>query len=117
MAHVRFQPFCSVLQLIDPVCPLRFLGDGTFCAKFCDLNAPNAQGICQHIYDEAGCNVNVPAAYRDGVFESCEGDDQAPVQPGVTAIPKSYNCIQYKSSDLYPNSVSPVCKLVLVTRN
>lgn len=33
------------------------------------------------IYDRAGCGVNAPAAYRDGVFDSCEGDDQ--LFPGV----------------------------------
>lgn len=37
--------------------------------------------MCEHIYDRSGCNVNAPAAYRNGTFDSCLGDDQLP--PGV----------------------------------
>ena len=31
--------------------------------------------------DRIGCQYNAPAAYRDGVFEKCKGDDQD--YPGV----------------------------------
>ncbi|KZV83511.1 hypothetical protein EXIGLDRAFT_842877, partial [Exidia glandulosa HHB12029] len=80
-----------------------FIGSQAFCMKFCDDQAPNAAGICRHTLDTVGCNTNVPASYVDGVFLSCEGDDQAPVQVGVTAIPSSSNCQTLTSSVLWPN--------------
>jgi hypothetical protein len=79
-----------------------FIGSNTLCGKICDPNAPNAQGICQHIFDTIGCNTNVPAAYENNTFLSCLGDDQAPVEPGVTAIPASSDCTTYQSTQLWP---------------
>ncbi|KZV83513.1 hypothetical protein EXIGLDRAFT_777472 [Exidia glandulosa HHB12029] len=78
-----------------------FIGGDVFCMKLCDAKAPNAMGLCEHIYDTYGCGVNVPAAYKDGVFESCLGDDQLPVKPGVTDIPASSSCTPAQSASLY----------------
>lgn len=52
-----------------------------------------------------GCEVNVPAAYEENVFLSCLGDDQKPVQEGVTDIPASSSCTTYQSSQLYAAGV------------
>jgi len=79
-----------------------FIGSGVLCGKACDPNAPNAQGICQHVFDVEGCNTNVPAAYQNGTFLSCLGDDQAPVEPGLSAIPASSDCTTFQSTDLWP---------------
>ncbi|KZV85082.1 hypothetical protein EXIGLDRAFT_654400 [Exidia glandulosa HHB12029] len=78
-----------------------FMGSNIFCQKLCDPKAPNARGLCRHELDEAGCDVNVPAAYRDNVFESCLGDDQASPQIGKTDIPASSSCTTYASTELY----------------
>ncbi|EJD45984.1 hypothetical protein AURDEDRAFT_113884 [Auricularia subglabra TFB-10046 SS5] len=56
-----------------------FIGGGTFCFKACDPNGANPVGLCQHIFDRIGCTYNAPAAYTDGVFLSCLGEDQDPV--------------------------------------
>ena len=69
--------------------------------KFCDNTAPNAAGICRHTLDTVGCNVNVPAAYEDNVFLSCEGEDQDPVAIGDTRIPATSNCKTFASSELW----------------
>lgn len=79
-----------------------FMGSGQFCMKFCDEKAPNASGLCRHTFDTIGCGPNVPAAYQDGVFLSCLGEDQDPVTPDNTRIPASSNCVTYQSTDLYP---------------
>lgn len=66
-----------------------------FCIKVCDPAGAHAADFCQHIYgmtmisfplecmtdtrselDRIGCQYNAPAAYQDGVFEKCKGDDQ-----------------------------------------
>ncbi|KZV83512.1 hypothetical protein EXIGLDRAFT_683698 [Exidia glandulosa HHB12029] len=80
-----------------------FIGSNTFCLKLCDNEAPNASGLCRHRLDTIGCLTAVPASYQDGVFLSCEGDDQAPVAVGVTDIPKSSNCQTFTSSALWTN--------------
>ncbi|KIJ29424.1 hypothetical protein M422DRAFT_99961, partial [Sphaerobolus stellatus SS14] len=108
-----------------------FLGGDVFCFKICDPNSPNAANYCQHIYDRIGCKYNAPAAYVDGVFESCLGDNQdfpgvytgddgavstytqpdeslgplttIPYQPRT---PASSSCTQYKSTDLYAAALS-----------
>jgi len=72
--------------------------------KLCDPTAPNASGVCRHEIDTMGCGVAVPAAYRENVFEECEGDDQRPVQVGVFDIPASSNCKTFASTDLWPVS-------------
>lgn len=58
------------------------------------------------MFDTYGCGVNVPAAYAPGVFESCLGDDQLPVKPGVTDIPASSQCTPAQSVQLYTALVS-----------
>ncbi|KAH7096220.1 hypothetical protein BKA62DRAFT_783335 [Auriculariales sp. MPI-PUGE-AT-0066] len=65
----------------------QFIGGGIFCLKLCD--------------DKLGCNANVPAAYQQGVFESCEGDDQKSIEEGVTDIPASSLCTPYQSAQIY----------------
>lgn len=103
-----------------------FMGGGTFCMKACDPAGPNAAHFCEHIYDRIGCQYNAPAAYVDGVFESCEGESQdypgiytdaaGAVQtytqppeslgaistiPYTARMPKSSNCVAATSSAIY----------------
>jgi len=74
--------------------------------KFCDETAENASGLCRHTLDTYGCGIAVPAAYRNNTFESCDGDDQQPVQVGVFDIPASSNCRTFASTELWPVSLS-----------
>ena len=85
----------------------QFIGGDMFCMKLCDGSAPNAMGLCEHIYDTHGCGVNVPADYTPNVFLSCDGDDQRPVQPGVTDIPASSNCVTHTSAAIYAALPTP----------
>ncbi|KAF5337666.1 hypothetical protein D9758_013021 [Tetrapyrgos nigripes] len=102
-----------------------FMGDGTFCAKACDDTQPNAEHLCEHIYDRIDCTWNAPNNAQEGVFERCDGDDMTPVgvytsngqtltwtQPpesegAVTSVPytptpaASSNCVTFSSADLY----------------
>ncbi|KAF7437207.1 hypothetical protein PC9H_004043 [Pleurotus ostreatus] len=112
-----------------------FMGGNAFCFKVCDPSGPHAANYCQHIYDRIGCAYNAPNNAKEGVFESCEGENQdfpgvytqdgrtltytqppealgpitsVPYQPRV---PASSNCKQFSSSALYtytPSSVMPV---------
>ncbi|PVF94345.1 hypothetical protein CPB86DRAFT_740678 [Serendipita vermifera] len=106
-----------------------FMGGGAFCLKACDPSRPNAAQYCQHIYDRIGCKYNAPAAYQDGVFESCQGDSQdfpgiytqngqvmtyqqppedlGPITsiPYEPRIPASSSCTPGVSSSLYANAV------------
>jgi hypothetical protein len=77
-----------------------FMGSGVFCMKLCDPKARDAAGLCRHTLDTLGCNVNIPAAYVDNVFETCLGDDQKPVTPDLTDIPASSSCTQFSSTAL-----------------
>lgn len=61
-----------------------FMGGGTFCLKACDPAGPNAARYCEHIFDRIGCQYNAPAAYVDGKFESCLGDNQD--FPGIYTV-------------------------------
>jgi hypothetical protein len=54
-----------------------FISDSMYCMRACV--GPNARQNCQHIYDEMGCNWNMPANYNAGTFESCQGDDDLPM--------------------------------------
>lgn len=80
-----------------------FLGSGMFCMKFCDEKAPNASGLCRHVYDTLGCYPNIPWDYEGNknVFLSCEGEDQDPVTPDNTRIPATSKCVTYQSTDLW----------------
>ncbi|KAG8910268.1 hypothetical protein FRC02_007282 [Tulasnella sp. 418] len=108
-----------------------FMGAGVFCLKACDPAGPDDDKYCEHIYDRIGCSYNAPAAYVDGVFESCLGDNQdfpgiytgadgqvttykqppeslgaittMPYQPKV---PASSSCTPYQSAQLYSGAPS-----------
>ncbi|KAF8582331.1 hypothetical protein K439DRAFT_1351531 [Ramaria rubella] len=108
-----------------------FLGDDMFCMKICDPAGAHPADFCQHIYDRIGCEYNAPAAYQDGVFEKCKGDNQdfpgiytgangvvstytqppeslgdiqtMPYQPRV---PASSDCQTFASTDLYSVTAS-----------
>ncbi|KAG6897273.1 hypothetical protein C0992_002925 [Termitomyces sp. T32_za158] len=109
-----------------------FMGSNTFCFKACDPSRPNAAKYCQHIYDRIGCEYNAPSNAKDGVFESCKGDNQdfpgiytdaqGNVQtytqppeslgditsiPYVARVPASSDCVQYQSAALFAGSVNP----------
>ncbi|KAI5480449.1 hypothetical protein MNV49_000602 [Pseudohyphozyma bogoriensis] len=103
-----------------------FLGADRFCLKACDPAWDGASRMCEHIYDRIGCAYNAPAAYVNGTFETCLGDDQLPpgiyvgtdnitstyTQPAeslgvistipyVAAIPASSSCTPFASNQLY----------------
>ena len=44
-----------------------------FCFRACK-DAPAAPALCNHIYDEMGCDWNMPGDYSSGSFDSCKGD-------------------------------------------
>ncbi|KAM6503982.1 carbohydrate-binding module family 13 protein [Amanita muscaria] len=81
-----------------------FISDTQFCFRACV--GASATSLCNHIYDEMGCDWNMPANYDPGVFENCDGDDDSPmgvygtstwhqgVSPTPTAHPaaSSSNC-------------------------
>jgi len=102
-----------------------FVGGDAFCFKACDPAGADAAHYCEHIYDRIGCAFNAPSNAQDGVFEACDGDnqafpgvytengavmtyhqppeDQGPIStmPYVAVAPASSNCRQYASSDLF----------------
>ncbi len=105
------------------------MGGGVFCLKACDPAGPNAAKYCEHVYDRIGCKYNAPAAYQDGVFESCLGANQdfpgiytgsngqvstyqQPAEslgaittvPYEPKIPASSQCTTYTSAQLYANA-------------
>ena len=49
-----------------------FVSDSEFCFRGCK-DGPNAPALCQHIYDEMGCDWNMPGNYDTG-FDQCDGD-------------------------------------------
>lgn len=107
-----------------------FMGANLFCLKACDPTDPDDDKYCEHIFDRIGCTYNAPAAYKDGVFESCEGENQdfpgiytsngqvvTYTQPPESAgaittmpydprIPASSNCVSFQSAQLYGGSVA-----------
>jgi hypothetical protein len=113
-----------------------FMGGGTFCLKACDPSKPNAAHYCEHVFDRIGCQYNAPAAYVDGVFLSCDGDDQdfpgiytdsagvvqtytqppeslGPIStiPYTARIPASSNCQTFDSATLFAGAPSPSAPL------
>ncbi|CAE6391635.1 unnamed protein product [Rhizoctonia solani] len=103
-----------------------FMGANQFCLKACDPTDPDDDKYCEHIFDRIGCKYNAPAAYKDGVFESCQGENQdfpgiytnaagqvvTYTQPPESAgpinsipyeprIPASSNCVTFQSTALY----------------
>ncbi|KIK64353.1 hypothetical protein GYMLUDRAFT_161416 [Collybiopsis luxurians FD-317 M1] len=55
-----------------------FMANNEFCFRACKPS-PSAPTWCQHIYDEMGCEWNMPANYNPGVFEICQGDSGEPM--------------------------------------
>lgn len=52
-----------------------FIDENQFCLRVCK-DGDKAADYCKHIYDEMGCEFNMPTAPDQlGVFESCEGPD------------------------------------------
>ncbi|KAH7087970.1 hypothetical protein BKA62DRAFT_745729 [Auriculariales sp. MPI-PUGE-AT-0066] len=100
MAYSNALPFTEGQLKQSPVWH-QFIGSDMFCMKLCDLSAPNAMGLCEHVFDTYGCGVNVPGAYKENSFESCDSDDQKPVQPGVTDLPATSNCVPAQSAEIY----------------
>ncbi|EUC58220.1 mannoprotein [Rhizoctonia solani AG-3 Rhs1AP] len=109
-----------------------FMGANLFCLKACDPTDPDDDRYCEHIFDRIGCWYNAPAAYVDGVFESCEGENQdfpgvytdsagqvqtysqPPESLGAIAtmpfqprIPASSNCVAFQSAALYTSAPPP----------
>jgi len=102
-----------------------FVGGDAFCFKACDPAGADAARYCEHIFDRIGCAYNVPNNAQDGVFEVCDGDNQAfpgiytengvemtytqpaeslgaiSTMPYDPVVPASSNCRQYASSDLF----------------
>jgi len=103
-----------------------FMGSNMFCIKACDPAGANAAHYCEHVFDRIGCQFNAPAAYVDGVFESCEGESQdfpgvytdaagvvqtytqpaeslgaIQTMPYTARIPKSSNCVAATSAAIY----------------
>ncbi|KAG0148730.1 hypothetical protein CROQUDRAFT_60275 [Cronartium quercuum f. sp. fusiforme G11] len=58
-----------------------FVGSGVFCFKACDPSLPDGPRLCEHIYDRAGCEYNMPANYGaiNGTFTACKSENQLPV--------------------------------------
>ncbi|KAJ3758749.1 hypothetical protein EV360DRAFT_43257 [Lentinula raphanica] len=106
-----------------------FMGGNMFCAKICDDTQPNAEALCQHIYDRIGCAYNAPSNAQNGTFVACKGDDMSPVgqyvsngvtttwtQPAetvsITGVPytptpaASSSCVTYTSASLYTDLAS-----------
>jgi hypothetical protein len=105
--------------------PISFMGANQFCLKACDPADPDDDKYCEHILDRIGCAYNAPAAYKDGVFESCEGENQdfpgvytsngqvltykqppesagaITTMPYEPRIPASSNCVSFQSTALY----------------
>ena len=48
------------------------MSDSEFCFRGCK-DGTNAPALCQHIYDEMGCEWNMPGNYNPG-FDMCDGD-------------------------------------------
>jgi len=116
-----------------------FIGGGMFCAKICDDTQPNAEGLCQHIYDRIGCAYNAPNNAPNGTFQACLGADMVPVgqyvSNGVTTtwtqpadensplgvIPytptpaASSMCVTYTSASLYTDLASVAASGASVT--
>ncbi|CAE6442076.1 unnamed protein product [Rhizoctonia solani] len=109
-----------------------FMGSNLFCLKACDPTDPDDDKYCEHIFDRIGCWYNAPGAYVDGVFESCQGENQdfpgvytnsagqvvtytqpaeslGPIttMPYQPRIPASSNCVAYQSAAIYTGAPSP----------
>jgi len=82
-----------------------FMSDKQFCFRACI--GGDAQKNCMHIYDEMGCDWNMPANYAPGVFETCDADNDLPMgvygtstwhqgtspTPSAHPVASSSNCV------------------------
>lgn len=105
-----------------------FVGSDIFCIKLCD-NTITTPDYCENRIDLLGCNYNMPAAYTDGEFTSCEGElqdvigtytsngqtltwsqpaslDPSTTLPWTPRIPASSNCVTFSSAELYGGSTA-----------
>ncbi|KAK7061288.1 hypothetical protein R3P38DRAFT_3488901, partial [Favolaschia claudopus] len=87
-----------------------FMGPGEFCFRICDPKGKNPAAYCQHIYDEMGCEWNMPANYGPG-FDTCHADSGEPMgvygastfhqgdaaTPGAHPAPKPTQCTTVNS--------------------
>ena len=112
------------------------MGAQVFCLKACDPAGANAKRYCEHVFDRIGCKYNAPAAYVNGVFESCKGANQdfpghykdaagndvvyqqppeslgeIQTMPYEPRIPATSQCVQYQSAELFAAAVSLHCRL------
>jgi hypothetical protein len=111
--------FIQVTEWVD------FIGNGMFCLKLCNPSYKEGPELCNHIYDEIGCEYNAVADYANinGTFQVCDSDDMTPpgvyVTDGVTMTwfqptdgeaiippytpntPSSSNCHTFSSEQLY----------------
>lgn len=91
-----------------------FVSASQFCFRACV--GPRAAELCQHIYDEMGCDWNMPANYSPDVFEDCLGDDDLPMgvygtstwHQGISPTPPPHPVASSSSCTAIPTvSVSP----------
>jgi len=107
-----------------------FMGANQFCLKACDPAGADDDKFCEHIFDRIGCAYNAPAAYVDGVFEACQGENQdfpgiytsngqvmtytqpaeslgaITTMPYDPKIPASSNCVKFQSAQLYSGGLA-----------
>jgi len=115
--------------LTSPYLPSSFMGGNVFCLKACDPAGPDAARYCEHVFDRIGCKYNAPAAYQDGAFLSCLGENQdfpgvytgsngqvttfqqppeslgaISTMPYEPKIPATSSCSTFTSAQLYSNA-------------
>lgn len=106
-----------------------FIGNGIFCIKLCNPSNPNADLLCNHIYDEVGCTYNAVADYDtiNGTYTVCDSTDMEqpgqyvvdgvtstwtqaftgnPVPPYTPTQVSSSNCHTYSSAELFAAAAS-----------
>jgi hypothetical protein len=93
-----------------------FISETQFCMRAC--TGPNARENCQHIYDEMGCEWNMPANYSPGKFESCKADNDLPMgvygtstwHQGVKPTPAAHPAAKSSSCTPYPSITAGTVK-------
>ncbi|KAF7972887.1 hypothetical protein HWV62_16682 [Athelia sp. TMB] len=87
-----------------------FMAANEFCFRACKPG-PKAPEWCEHIYDEQGCEWNMPGNYAAGTFEHCVADSGLPMgvygtstyhqgggpTPPPHAAPSSSKCVKTAS--------------------
>ncbi|KAG5643085.1 hypothetical protein DXG03_001580 [Asterophora parasitica] len=82
-----------------------FISDNQFCFRAC--TGGDATVNCNHIYDIMGCDWNIPANYKAGVFETCDGDNDLPM--GVYGTSTWYQGVK-PTPAAHPAASSSNCK-------